>query len=199
MTAFTRDKRDLEQALLIAEQRLARMEAETKGSDELVAVARDLALGLDVEISEHGTTLDARGGGVGLSLPAERLFVPGGDALTAEAASILARIERVTAAHPDFSLALASSEPSDLSRARVLRLVAALRERGVDDRRILVGGARPDDAEPAAAADSTLEPDAAATDPVAETQGDEPLPAADPPAPPGMPSTERYEIVFSVT
>lgn len=185
LRAYAGEKRDIEQALLMAEERLRGADAQSKGLVELVAAARDLAVGLGEQLAAGDVSLGAKGGALSLGLPSDRLFEPNGTALTADAGAIVTAIASAAVAHPSYRV-LVREPRATPGAARTETLLLALRERGVQNDRIALSP--PEQAAPAPVADAV-----APRAPAADGRGDD-APAA-PSAPVvATPEPERYEI-----
>jgi len=163
---FARDKQSLEQALSFAEKRLASIETSTRHLDEVVAMSRDLSVGLGDELVTGGSTLTARDGVLVLSIPEARLFPEDGNALRPEAGSIAHPVALSSIAHPSFAVVVRPPDASPMAAARATALGAALRARGLPDSRITLPSPSPEPTAPAPVADAA-----------APSRGDEALPA----------------------
>ena len=192
---FAREKRDLAQTLLVAEQRMGDIELASKHLGELVAVTRDLSLELENELEKGSVELSARDGQVVVSVKSERLFATGGDMLVTEAGPVLAALGKVSGEHQGMRVIVREATPAS-SRARVQRLGDALRERGVADSRLVLAAGPTAELTPAP--DVATAPASGATDTPSAcnsaTERDAPLPAA---APSPAPARPRYEIAFA--
>jgi len=209
---FARDKRTLEQALVVAEKRLASIEAATRNLDEVVAMSRDLSLGLGDELLEGGTTLTTRDGVLVLSIPEPRLFATDGNVLSPDAGKIAHPVALSSIAHPSFALVVRSPDHSPAAVARSTAIGAALEAQGLMASRITLPSASPEPTAPAPVVDAAApsrgdealpaEPSdgLAPTDPKAEANGTAPATGAIPPAkaapagPIGTPG--HFEIFF---
>jgi len=163
---FARDKQTLQQALLLAEKRLAAIEASTKNLDELVAMSRDLSLGLGDELAARGATLTARDGALVLSIPEARLFPADGNALSQDAGSIAHPVALSSIAHPSFTVVVRAPDGSPTAVSRATSLGAALEAQGLVSSRITLPSVSPEPTAPAPVADAA-----------APSRGDEALPA----------------------
>jgi hypothetical protein len=203
LVLFAQEKRDLQQTLLIAEERMRNIEAAGRNLDELVAAARDLSLALGGELDKHVVDLGARDGQVVLAMAPERLFAPNGDALVIDAGPTLAAIGKVSAQHASLRVVVREPTGAPLSATRLPRLGDALRQSGVADARLTLPSAHAVQPAPAPVADAPAAlPAESPSDekPVATAETAEPKPAAPVPAPGGAASglaTERYEIAFA--
>jgi hypothetical protein len=207
MGAFTREKQNLQQALLLAEKRLASLEAATRSFEELVAAARDVSLALGSELGQ-GVTLGARDGALCLSVPAERLFVPNGEALTHDVSVLVGAISRASAAHPDLSLVIRVPDATPLAATRANALRRALEEQGIPEARISLSSLPLAPSTPAQAADAAAPPSDAPADEKAEAPQADALPQSAGDTPPNAPATpaapeaspsdasSRYDILF---
>jgi hypothetical protein len=142
LTIFAREKHDLAQSLLVAEQRMADIEIAGKHLDELVATTRDLSLALDDEIQQGAVELGARDGQVVVGIAPNVLFGAEGDLLAPTAAPLLAAVGKVSGAHPSLRVMVRDTDGAPAS-ARVLRLGDALRERGITGARLVLPSAPP--------------------------------------------------------
>jgi hypothetical protein len=196
LAAYSNEKRDLAQALLMAEERVRAIEAAEKNLGELVATARDLSLAMGPAMQENGIGIGAKGGEVVLSVPAGKLFAENADSLVVDAAPVLGAVGKVSSEHPNVRITLRAPDKTPLADQRITRLGAALRDRGVPDARLVLPSLPARTPEPTAAPVAT-EPapssDASET-PAASSETPAPAPAAPAPAP--DPSA-RYEIAFS--
>ncbi len=204
LAVYSDEKRQLAQALLLAEERVRAIEAAEKNLGELVATARDLSLVLGPELEKNGVSVGADGGEIVLSMPASKLFAENSDSLVVDAAPVLGAVSRVTSDHPKVRIRLRAPDKTTLSDQRIQRLGAALRDRGVPDARLVLPSVPTSSPEPTAAPVATEAAPSAATDPAAapaeaaavpaEASGKppvaEPAPAADP--------NGRYEIRFGI-
>jgi len=203
LVLFAREKRDLQQTLLVAEERMRNIEAAGRHLDELVAAARDLSLALGGELDKHVVELGARDGQVVLAMAPERLFAPNGDALVMDAGPTLAAIGKVSQQHSSLRVIVSEPAGAPLSATRVSRLGDALRQSGVADVRLTLPSGHAEQPLPAPVADATAAP-------VGESPGNEkpgsaaeagenkpaaPLPVAGTLA--SGSTTERYEIAFA--
>ncbi|HEY3500383.1 MAG TPA: hypothetical protein VGK73_37080, partial [Polyangiaceae bacterium] len=136
LTSFSREKRELTQTLLVAEQRMQSIELAGKNLGELVAVTRDLALELEGPLEKGGVELGAKDGQVFVAMPAEKLFAPNGTALLADAAPVLEAVGKVSGAHPKLKVVVREPSGAPLAGLRSARLGDALREHGVADSRL---------------------------------------------------------------
>ena len=197
LAAYSNEKRNLAQALLMAEERVRAIEAAEKNMAELVATARDLSLAFGPGMQENGIEVGAKGGDIVLSVPAAKLFAENSDSLVVDAASVLGAVSRVSGEHPTLRVALRAPDKTPLADQRISRLGAALRDRGVPDARLLLPSVPARTPEPTAAPVAT-EPAPSGATPETESAPVEaiaPMPAAPAPAP--DPSA-RYEIAFSI-
>lgn len=192
LLVFSDEKRELARALSLAEERVRNIEAAERNLSELVAVARDASLALGPALDGGAVTVGARDGQVVLSIPADRLFARGSDALVVEAAPLLAAVGSISAAHQ--GLGVIVREPSGAPHAteRSARLGAALRERGVPDSRLVLPSRAPGAEEPvtAPAAAEPAPPNAAPEGAPAEAAA-----ASESPVDEGA---LRYEIAFAI-
>ena len=201
---FAREKRDLQQTLLVAEERMRTIESANRNLGELVAAARDLSLALGGELDKHVVELGAKDGQVVLSMSPDRLFAPNGDALTMEANPVLAAVGKVSAAHPGLRVVVRQPSNTPLLTARMTRLGEGLRQNGVADARLSLPAAPFEQPLPAPVADAASAPPseqgtaaapAAGTEP-AETKHSEPISPAGGAASGGS-ATSGYEIAFA--
>lgn len=194
LVLFAQEKRDLQQTLLVTEERMRDIEAAGKNFGELVAATRDLSLALRSELEQRSVELGAHDGQVVLALPPEALFAPSGDALVMGAGSVLAAVGKVSQAHP--ALRIVVREPSAgtaESAARNARLGEALKQNGVAEGRLVMPASR---AVPAAtAADTTgAAPEDGNAPDAAPIAGKANPKAA---ATPSSSAPARYEIAFT--
>lgn len=150
LTSFSREKQELTQSLLVAEQRMQSIELAGKNLGELVATTRDLALLLEEPLAKRSVELGAKDGQVVVSMASERLFAPRGDALLADAAPVLEAVSKVSASHPALKIVVREPACAELGAARATRLGEALRERGVSAGRLTLPAAKLDQRSPAA-------------------------------------------------
>ena len=197
LVLFAKEKRDLQQTLLVAEERMRDIEAANRNLGELVAAARDLSLALGGELDKHVVELGAKDGQVVLGMSSDRLFAPNGDALMMDAGTVLAAIGRVSAAHPGLRVVVREPSSTALSTARIARLGDGLRQNGVAEARLTLPSARFEQPAPAQVADPAAAP---------PPEGTPRAPAAEPaetkPAQPSTPAavalpTGNYEIAFA--
>jgi hypothetical protein len=197
LSTFSREKRDMQQTLLLAEQRMAGVEAGSRNLGELIGTARDLALELDQPLTAGAVSLFAKDGRVVLGMTSDKLFSATSDALLAEAAPVLTAAGKVSQAHPTLRVFVREPSGAPITQARLQVLAQALRERGVAETRLVVESCPA----PAAAApvSTSVTPPARDEDeiPVADTPAAaQPAPA--PAAPPSAPTTlALYEIAFA--
>jgi hypothetical protein len=211
LAVYSDEKRQLAQALILAEERVRAIEAAEKNLGELVATARDLGLVLGPELEKNGITVGADKGEIVLYVPAGKLFAENSDSLVVDAAPVLGAVSRVATDHPKVRVGLRAPDKASLSDQRIQRLGAALRDRGIPDARLVLPSAPPPSIEPTAApvatdpapsgapeaavspADSappSPEATAAPTDENVKLPAAQPAPVADPNA--------RYEIRFGI-
>jgi hypothetical protein len=191
LRVYSHEKRDLEQALLTAEERLRGVDAASKGLAELVGTARDLAVGLGDLLAAGDVSLGAKDGGLALGVPSERLFEADGSALRADILPIVTAVASAAIAHPSYRVLVREPPRTANGAARSESLLLALRERGVPSDRLALIAAPTEQAAPAPVAD------AAAPKPAGDPKdgrGDAP---AEPPPAAAAPSPERYEMVFA--
>jgi len=198
LVAFSDEKRTLAQALVFAEERVRSIEAAEKNLGELIATARDLAIAVGPEMKESGIELGARDGQIVLGLPRKMLFADGTDDLVVDAAPVLSAVGKVTSEHTVVRLVLRGPEKAPLVEARIARLGAALRDRGIPENRLVLPSRAVRKEEP------TLAPIATeAASPSGATDAPAVAPAPDiaaaevPPAEPDDASA-RYEIRFTI-
>ncbi len=162
LSVFSHEKRDLEQALVLAEQRLTTAERAERSFGELLEVTRDLALSLGEPLGAGLLALGTHASGVSLYLPNERVFAGETDQLLAQAEPYLASFARVSGRHPTLRVLVLSKDPGASSAARADRIKLGLTELGVADERITldVTPAEPSPAD--ATAPSGIAPDATA-------------------------------------
>jgi hypothetical protein len=203
LVLFAREKRDLQQTLLVAEERMRDIEAANRNLGELVAAARDLSLALGGELDKHVVELGAKDGQVVLGMSTDRLFAPNGDALVMDAGPVLAAVGKVSAAHPGLRVVVREPSSSPLASARMTRLGDGLRQNGVADARLTLRSAHVEQLAPAPVADTSAAPPADASPTPAATAGTNPAEttpsAAISPAPgaaSGASATQSYEIAF---
>jgi flagellar motor protein MotB len=186
---FAKEKRDLAQTLLVAEQRMGDIETAGKHLTELVATTRDLALELQSELEKGSLELAARDGQVIVGIPSDKLFVANGDTLVMEAGPALAALGKVSARHPTLRVIVREPVPSTSSSVRLQRLSDALRERGVVDSKLVLPAARMEQPAPAPVVVTTAAP--------ANGAQDNADPAGAAPAAPAAAAPARYEIAFA--
>jgi flagellar motor protein MotB len=136
LSSSSREKRDLQQTLLIAEQRMQGIEAAGKKLELLVGATRDLALGLETPLDKERVELGAKDGQVVVSIPAEKLFVAESETLQPDALPVLSAVGKVSAAHPELRVLVREPAGAPFAAGRAKNLGAALRERGVTDARL---------------------------------------------------------------
>jgi hypothetical protein len=193
---FAKEKRDLAQTLLVAEQRMGDIEIAGKHLSELVATTRDLALVLADELEKGSVELGARDGQVIVGIQSEKLFVANGDTFVMDAGPVLSALGKVSVGHPTLRV-LVREPPSTASSIRLQRLGDALRERGVADSKLVLPSVRSEQPAPAPVVDAAAAPaNGAQTQPSGQVPGvgapsAVPAPAAAEPAP------ARYEIAFA--
>jgi flagellar motor protein MotB len=203
LSSSSREKRDLQQTLLVAEQRMLGIETAQKNLGELVAATRDLALLLETSLEKGYVELSAKDGQVVLSVSAERVFAPSAEAVLAEATPLLEAVAKVSAQHPKLSLVVREPAGAELGVERARKLGHALSERGVPEARLTLPAA------PASRASSEAGKSADSKPENAEKSGDDAAgtetaqkPAADAPAEGtgrALPAAGslRYEIAFA--
>lgn len=197
LSAYSDEKRELARALVLAEERVRAIEAAEKNLGELVATASDLSLALAPHLNDGGVDIGARGGEIVVSALESNLFAAGSDALVVDAAPVLGAVAKAYADHPSSRVTVRAPDATPLGQQRVLRLGAALRDRGIPNDRLVLPSM------PARAEEPAIAPVATATaspsDPNAATaapQGDAaPAPAATAPV---TETPARYEIAFSL-
>ncbi|HVJ19558.1 MAG TPA: hypothetical protein VM686_29260 [Polyangiaceae bacterium] len=136
---FSKEKRDLGKALLLAEQRMDDVDRASGQLGELIGAGRDLALVLGDGSGGLGELgLSARDGRVELEVPVVRLFAEGSEALVVDAAPVLAGVARVASAHEPLKLVLRAPGDSELHQKRADGLSQALIERGVAQARVSI-------------------------------------------------------------
>jgi len=192
LVLFAQEKRNLQQTLLVTEERMRDIELAGKNLSELVATTRDLTLALEPELEQQRLELGARDGQVVVSLPSERLFAAS-DMLALDAGPLIAAIAGVSAKHS--SLRVVVREPTTLAGAsvRVARLGDALRQNGVADARLVLPSApeaAPPQAIPAAAEAGSGAADGA---PAASAEPKKPKEATGP----ASNAAPKYEIAFA--
>jgi flagellar motor protein MotB len=128
---FSSEKRDLGKALLLAQERMDRVERASRELGEMVGVGRDLALLLGENQGMGELSLGAQDGRLVLEAPEGRLFAEGADALVVDAASVLAAIARAANDHQSLKLTIAAPGASELETRRAARLMTALADRGL--------------------------------------------------------------------
>jgi hypothetical protein len=136
LSSSSREKRDLQQTLLIAEQRMQSIEAAGKQLELLVGATRELALGLETSLEKGGVELGAKDGQVVVSIPAEKLFAADADSLHLDALPLLAAVGKVSAAHPELRVVVREPAKAPYAAGRARNLAQALRERGVAEARL---------------------------------------------------------------
>lgn len=174
LSTFSRERRDMQQALLLAEQRMAGVEAGSRNLGELVGSARDLALELDQPLTAGSVSLFAKDGRVVLGMTSDKLFSATGDALLADAAPVLVAAGKVSQAHPTLRVFVREPSGTPIAQARLQLLAQALRERGVPEAKLVIESC------PASASEAT--PVAAAAKPTPPADADDDIPVADRPA-----------------
>jgi hypothetical protein len=197
---FAREKHDLAQTLLVAEQRMADIELASKHLNELVATTRDLSLALRDELEGGRVELIARDGQVIVGIQPEVLFDSGADNLAPTSAPLVAALGKVSAQHPSLRVLLRESEAAPAS-ARLLHLGEALRERGVTGSRlVLPSQPAPGEPTPASVAAEAGSSASSASVGDAPSTGDTPSDATRNPAsaaPAKNPTPVKYEIAFA--
>jgi len=204
LVLFAKEKRDLQQTLLVAEERMRNIESAGRNLDELVAAARDLSLALGGELDQHVVELGARDGQVVLGMVPERIFAANGDALATEAGPMLAAIGKVSQAHPSLRVVVREPAGTQLSATRTPRLGDALRQNGVANERLTLPSAPAQEPAPALVADGAAagaegsQEDGKAGRGVDGGNGENPAGKVAP-GPVGAPAGEtgRYEIAFA--
>jgi hypothetical protein len=198
LSTFSREKRDMQQTLLLAEQRTASVEAASRNLGELVGTARDLALELDQPLTAGTVSLFAKDGRVVLGMTSDKLFSSTGDALIADAAPVLTAAGKVSQAHPTLRVFVREPSGAPITQARLQVLAQALRERGVAETKLVVESCpapAPAAAVPAAAPATPASRADEDNIPVADT------PAAATPTLAAAPTTNTnlalYEIAFA--
>jgi outer membrane protein OmpA-like peptidoglycan-associated protein len=207
LSSSSREKRDLQQALLLAEQRMLGIELAGKNLGELVAVTRDLALLLEPELEKAELALGAKDGQIVIETDADRLFAPNGDALVAGAAPVLAAVGKASSAHPTLRVIVREPPCAPLAAARAKSLGDALRERGVAASRLSLPSARSEQPAAAPVAEGEAAPtgdasdesrssaagnaDAAPSSRAIEPKQDLAIPAK-------CPASLRYELAFAL-
>ena len=196
LVVFSDEKRDLERALVLAEERLHAIEAGEARMAELVGVVRDLTLSLGETGMQGGVVVGARDGQVVLGLPAPKLFAAGSDALVVDAAPLLTAVGSVSAAHPALRVVVREPAGGPFAQARAARLGAALRDRGVPESQLVLPSRAAEPAEPAIA---PVAVEAASPADSALPGDSESAPGASAPAPaaPLDESALVYEIAFA--
>jgi len=204
LVAYSDEKRDLARALLMAEERVRAIEAAEKNLAELVASARDLSITLGSDLKDSGIELGAKDGQIVLGVPAGKLFADGSDSLVVDAAPVLGAVSKVTSEHPTVRIVLAAPEGATLGEPRILRLGAALRDRGVPEARLVLPSRKVRAEEPTIAPVATDPASPNGTNGATDTPADAPaISTAAVPAPtaapaPGDAATLRYEIRFAI-
>jgi len=181
LSTFSREKRDMQQVLLLAEQRMAGVEAATRNLAELIGTTRDLALELDQPLTVGTVSLFAKDGRIVLGMTSDKLFSATGDALVVDAAPVLTAAGKVSQAHPNLRVFVRESSGAPVAQARLQGLAQALRERGVPETKLVV-----ETCAPAAGATPAQPTDAAATPgdgpAKAPANPDDDIPVSDTPA-----------------
>jgi flagellar motor protein MotB len=136
LTFFSNEKRDLGKALLLAQERMDRVERASRDLGEMVGMGRDLALLLGENQGMGELSLGAQDGRVVLETPEGRLFAEGADALVVDAAPVLAAIARAANDHQTLKVTIAAPGASELETRRAARLMTALADRGVPRERM---------------------------------------------------------------
>lgn len=215
LSTFSREKRDMQQTLLLAEQRMTGVETATRNLGEMIGTTRDLALELDPQLTAGTVSLFAKDGRVVLGMTQDKLFSTTGDALVVDAAPVLAAAGKVSQAHPTLRVFVRESSGAPIAQARLQVLSQALRERGVPEAKLVVESCPPASgtasAPVSAKTDAAASPaDAAANPPrPAGVDGEDDIPVADTPAaakdaatPPGAAPANSaftlYEIAFGI-
>ncbi len=193
---FAKEKRDLAQTLLVAEQRMGDIEAAGKHLSELVATTRDLALELQSELAKGTVDLGARDGQVIVGIQSDKLFVANGDTLVMEAGPALSAVGKVSVGHPTLRVIVREPVQNPSSSIRLQRLSDALRERGVADSKLVLPSARAEQPAAAPVVDASAAPvNGAEAKPSGQSPDAEP--ASVPAAPAVAVPTARYEIAFA--
>jgi hypothetical protein len=190
LRTFAFEKHNVEQALALAEERIQNADSASKGLVELVAMARDLAVGLGDPLAAGSLSLGARDGTIVVGIPADELFVPEQTALGPQTLELISTLASVAAAHPSYRMELREPQSGTVGELRTQTLLQALVDKGAPLERV---AAATEPGAPALVADAAA-PAPAAPDVNVEGRGDAPSEAsATVPAPP---APERYEIAF---
>jgi hypothetical protein len=190
LRAYAGEKRSIEQALLAAEERLRNADVATKRLTEMVAVARDLAVGLGTELASGEASLSARNGALVIGAEPEKLFTPEQPALSPDSDHLVATVAKVAAAHPSYRVELRGLSRDTTGHARLESFRNALVDKGAPADRIAIVSGPAEPALPAADAVAP-EPPKSAADPVVDASEEQAaLPVAQAPALP-------LEIVLS--
>jgi hypothetical protein len=194
LRAFSTEKRDLERALLAAEERLRGVDTASQGLTEMVATARDLAIGLDDLLAAGDLSLGVKGRALALGVPSERHLEPETGSLRADVVPLVNAVAGAALAHPSYRVVVREPSRNAQTAARTESLLLALRERGIPSDRLAVVS-EVEQATPAPVADAPAPAPEKLPEAKDEGRGDAPLPAAPAPAP-AAPVAERYELLF---
>jgi outer membrane protein OmpA-like peptidoglycan-associated protein len=198
LRTYAGEKRSVEQSLALAEERLRAAASAGNGLVELVAVARDLAVGLADPLAAGNASLGAKDGAIVLGIAADELFVPEQTALDPQALGLVTSIASVATTHPSYRVELRDPLGGTIGELRTQALRDALVEKGVPADRIAKAVCGAEQAAPmpdaTAAAPSPETPEASIDGPGAS------VPVATAPAVPASgehaPVSRRYEIAF---
>jgi hypothetical protein len=195
--AYSDEKRDLARALMLAEERVRAIEAAERNLAELVTTASALSLALGPSLEDGSVEIGARAGEIVVSVPSSKLFAEGSDALVVDAAPVLGAVAKVSVEHTAVRVVLRAPEGAPLGEQRVMRLGAALRDRGVPESRLVLPSVPTRSEEPAIAPDASAKASPSDPNPAnAPAPGDAaPAPSVAEPAPE---APARYEIAFTL-
>jgi hypothetical protein len=187
----------VEQALALAEERLRTADSAGKGLVELVAVARDLAVGLGENLAAGNLSLGAKDGAIVIGIPQDDLFVPEQGALDPQALVLISSIASVAASHPSHRVELREPLSGTIGELRTQSLREALVEKGVPADRIVkicsteAGAPAPVADAPASEPENSAANADAPVAPMPEASTAPPVAAPEP-----VPASKRYEIAF---
>jgi hypothetical protein len=195
LRAYAGEKRSVEQALVSAEERLRAADSASKHLVELVAVARDLAVGLGAPLAAGNVSLGARAGTLVVGIPADDLFVPDQTALGPHTPDLISTVASVAATHPGYRVELREPLPGTIGELRTQTLLQALVDKGVPAERIAPATEPIEQAAPALVADAAA-PRPTAPDAKVEGRGDVPTEASAAAPEATRAPLPRYEIAF---
>jgi outer membrane protein OmpA-like peptidoglycan-associated protein len=198
LRTYAGEKRSVEQALALAEDRLRAAGSASNGLTELVAVARDLAVGLVDPLAAGNVSLGAKNGAIVLGIPDDQLFAPEQTTLAPQTPDMVAAIASVAATHSSYRVELREPQGGTIGELRTQALRDALIAKGVPAERITTPACRAEGDTPAPAAATAASAPAPADAKVDTKEDSLPEASAAPPAAPpaSVPAPKRYEIAF---